>query len=223
MKMHRFWKILVLAFVFAFIGCNDDDETTTSGPGTTPGQDELTCKLLNNQPVNRLGGTFSWAVEASEDWYLDLPTDYWVSIDPMQGKAGVTEVTVEIDALLGSEARVAVLPFILGEQEVDINVQQTLDGELPVNVECTFVDAKTLDGAGGESVNTLRASGDWTLTIDSDWLKVSPMSGTTGDTELTFTAEPSEGVARVACLSFTLQNTVIELSVVQIPNQTEGQ
>lgn len=221
MRMHRFWEILMMVFVFAFAGCNDEDETTISEPGTNPGEDELVCKLLNNRDVGRIGGDFYWAVEASEAWTLDAATyDSWISVDPLQGEAGTTDVTIHIDTLFGTEARSTVLPFQVGTQEVQITVRQTLEGDIAGAPFVRFADDKMLGVDGGELVRIIQASDDWTLETSSDWLEVSPLSGAAGETELTFTAQPSEGILRVAALKFTMRDTVVELPITQSLNQS---
>lgn len=221
MRMHRFWEMLMVVFVFAFAGCNDEDETTISGPGTNPGEDELVCRLLNNRDVDRLGGDFYWAVEASEAWTLDSATyARWISVDPLRGEAGTTDVTIHIDTLFGTEARSAILPFQVGTQEVQITVRQTLEGDIAGAPVVRFADDKMLGVDGGELVRIIQASDDWTLETSSDWLEVSPLSGVAGETELTFTAQPSEGILRVAALKFTMRDTVVELPITQSLNQS---
>lgn len=224
MNRNRFLITLLAVFAMVCAACNDDDDEKI-GEGDNGGStvvEELYCELLNNQDVNKDGGKFFWAVEASEKWTLDgeeLPE--WLGVEPLQGRAGTTHVVLEFAELTDGKARSFALPFVLGDETVDITVKQVPEGGVEKeDLVCRFGDNKILGVDGGELTRTLLVSESWTVTTDCDWLTVSPTSGEAGEKELTFSASPSGGILRVAVLEFALSDTVIRLSVSQSLNQT---
>lgn len=73
MNGNKFLITLLAMFVMTFAACNDDDDEPIGGDGNDGSTviEELYCKLLNNQSVNKDGGRFFWAVEANRKWTLD--------------------------------------------------------------------------------------------------------------------------------------------------------
>lgn len=67
---------------------------------------------------------------------------------------------------------------------------------------------------GGSNTITITASDDWTVVNTNDWLTVSPLSGSAGETVVTLSA-PSVLSARTATIKLVSGNNVQEINIVQ--------
>ena len=216
MNKNRFLIGFLTMVALFFVGCDSDNEEKIEQDDTGDKEDFI-CKLLNNQDIDRMGGTFYWAVKANGAWKLDanrLPD--WFTIEPSEGKAGTTGVVLNVEELADDQTRSIELPFVSGDEEVKITVRQTLEGEQEEEDEpvCRFVGNEVFEKEGGTLTYILETSADWTLSNNADWLTVSQMQGEAGKTALSLTAEPTE-VLRVAVLTFTLEGKTEELVVCQ--------
>lgn len=224
MLMNRDRFLVALSFMFAmlFAACDDDNEKIGGDNNDPTVIEKLYCKLLNNQDVNKDGGKFFWAVEANGNWTLDgeaLPD--WLSVEPLQGKVGTTHTMLEFAELTDGKERSFVLPFVLGEETVNITVKQVPEGGVEEEEwVCRFTE-KQVFGKGGGTLNcTLEASVDWELSGYPDWLTVSPVTGQAGLTELTLTAGASGGMLRVGVLTFVLGDETVDVVVNQSLNDS---
>lgn len=219
MNRNRYLIALLAVFAMIIAGCGSEEDVIENGdPG---GTEEFGCKLLNNREIDRTGGTFYWAVKASEAWTLDADSlADWLTIEPSEGKAGTTAVTLVFAELPDDKERAMELPFVLGEKEVKITVKQTLEGgkEEAEGPLCRFTENAAFGKSGGSLICTLETSADWTLSENVDWLTVSPMEGKAGKTKLTLTAEASGSILRMALLPFTLDGEIVELFIGQTLN-----
>lgn len=216
MNKNRFLIAFLAMVALFFAGCDSNNEEKIEQDDTGDKED-FVCKLLNNQDIDRMGGTFYWAVKANGAWKLDanrLPD--WFTIEPSEGKAGTTGVVLNVEELTDDQVRSIELPFVSGEKEVKIMVRQTLEGgeEEGDGPVCRFVGNEVFEKGGGSLTYILETSADWSLSKDADWLTVSQMQGGAGRTELSLTAEPTE-ILRVALLTFTLEGRTEELVVCQ--------
>ena len=74
-----------------------------------------------------------------------------------------------------------------------------------------------LDGiayGGGSKSLTVTATAAWTASTEADWLTISPASGSTGETTVTFTAAENDGVARTATVNFSVGGVVYATATV---------
>ncbi len=79
-------------------------------------------------------------------------------------------------------------------------------------------DAAILNGAGGETVITLSADADWSVSSDSDWLTVSPSSGSAGAGQITVTTAANNTTSgRTGILTLTSNGGKQSMSVLQRP------
>ena len=220
MRKYRYLLIMSLLFIGMAVGCDDEESAPEPTPGDNTGGDALVCKLLNNRAVDRKGGTFFWTVEASEPWELEPSFASWVSVEPLSGRGGKTDVLVQFEELEGNKERSTDLSFVLGEENVLITVRQTMeDGAAGEELVCRFADNQVFGIEGGKMTRVVQASKAWTLEEDSEWLTVLTTSGDAGDTEVEMEATASNGNIRVAALRFILGDSIVELAVVQGLNQ----
>ena len=72
-----------------------------------------------------------------------------------------------------------------------------------------------LNTAGGSTQVTVTASDSWTVVADGipSWLTVSPMSGSAGESTLTFSAQAAEG--RTATVKINCGNKTQEVNIIQ--------
>lgn len=211
-------------FAMFFAGCDSDNEEEAIKKENPGGIEEFGCKLLNNREINKDGGTFYWAVKASDAWTLDADLlSEWLTIEPLEGKAGTTAVILVVTELPDDKERAMELPFVLSGKEVKITVKQTLEGGKDEETEepvCRFAENKVFGKDGGSLTCILETSADWTLSEEVDWLTVSPMEGKAGQTQLTMTAEASGGILRMALLTFELDGEMAELVISQNLNDS---
>lgn len=218
MDKNKFWVVLLAMSVLLFAGCDSDNQEGPIKEDDPDRVEEIFCKLLDNRDIGGGGGTFRWAVKTNKSWSLDPDElDEWLTIDPLKGRAGTTDVVLEVEVLPDGQERTAELPFLLGDKVINITVKQTPDGreeEGDKGPVCRLIDQEIFGKVGGEMKCILEASADWTLSGELDWLTVSPTEGKAGQTTLTLTAEPTE-ILRAAVLTFILEGRTAELVVCQ--------
>ena len=146
-----------------------------------------------------------FTVESTGKWTLTCDAN-WLQIEPKEGEAGETTVTITAEAN-SSNARMAKLTFALKDnseikQVVTIKQKEASIAVTPVE-EYTFLAA----GEKKENYFTVESTGKWTLTYDADWLEVEQKEGNAGQTQVTITAQPnSSKEARTAELTFALKD-----------------
>ena len=201
--------LFLLGVIAGLGGCNDDDEKV----GTDEDEDfvvkeEYTDRLLNARTVSAEGGDFYWTLEASDEWELSEKAD-WLSVDPMEGKAGKTGLVLKIDKVKGvqtGEKRTADLTVLVGDKVFTYVISQSTTDLEEEKAYCRFADSKIFSIEGGTLERMLEASGDWSVEVPAgSWLTFEPKSGKGGQTPVTMTATPIEnGLMRSELLTFTV-------------------
>ena len=81
----------------------------------------------------------------------------------------------------------AVITAAIGgiQSQCKVTVTESID----ISFGSMSTDAPVINGAGGTTVISFTASGDWTLTSNSSWLTVSPLAGQAGTHVITITTQ----------------------------------
>ena len=130
---------------------------------------------------NSTGGDIQFTIQSDSPWTASVKAGTattkagetsWITIDPMSGPAGRTEVTVRIAANTTKEARSATISFTSNGLSTDFAVQQEAQEELNI-LKITYTgDYFTIPAIGGTSVNGTIDWGDGTL--HSNYLNATP-------------------------------------------------
>ena len=86
-----------------------------------------------------------------------------------------------------------------------------------VKVSSSYV---SLDAAGGQQKITVNAAGDWAFDAVPDWLTVSPLSGSAGETEVTFSA-PATTTSYTGTVLLNCNDRTQRINVQQIAAKVE--
>ena len=143
-----------------------------------------------------------FTVESSGKWALTCDAD-WLQIEPKEGDAGETKVTITAKPNSSKEARTAELTFAHKDNS-EIKQVVTLK-QKEASIAVTPAEEYTFPTAGEKKENyfTVESTGEWTVSSSADWLQVDPKEGEAGEKKVTITAVPnSSKEARTAELTF---------------------
>ena len=167
--------------------------------------EELAATARGQMESNRVTVTANaaWTASASEEW---------VHVEPASGEDGTTEVTVTVDEQEGYEDRTAELVFKNKSAEAVVTVRQAarIEDKLTVDPETLSFPARD---AAPFSVQ-IASNTIWTVSVDADWLDVSPLSGN-GDGALSVSASDNMDQARTALVTVQAGTVTRTISVSQ--------
>ena len=140
------------------------------------------------------GNAFTVTVEANNDWEARINEEAgWITVSPMSGKAGKTEITISAEGHLGHKSRMGGVIFDSKTIRKQISVAQA---PAP-NLDKITLDAEEVDfeyNADKKTVN-LTANVDWTAVPDvsGDWFTVTPLEGKAGNATLEINVTKNSG------------------------------
>ncbi|MBQ9410040.1 MAG: BACON domain-containing protein [Bacteroidales bacterium] len=153
--------------------------------------------------VPAAGGTLGIIVTSNQAWSASA-SESWVAPDPAQGIAGMTEVSIEVAANTTDRDRVANITFAAGNSTASVSVFQkarveSTDPENPDNpVEDPMLELSTksitLPAEASQASFTIMTNRSWTVSLQSDWIRLDKTSGEAGSAQVKIMAEanPSE-------------------------------
>jgi len=140
MKLRYFIPAIIALFTLALTSCNDDDSATLLD------EIQVTSSYVGI-PLD--GGSNSISVNAKEAWSVDADEiPEWLTVSPMSGQAGKTDVTFSAPSAL--DGRTAVLHITCAGKKQTINIIQGL----PV-----IEDATCAEVIAGPESKTYRVTG----------------------------------------------------------------
>ncbi len=140
MKLRYFISAIIALFTLALTSCNDDDSATLLD------EIQVTSSYVGI-PLD--GGSNSISVNAKEAWSVDADEiPEWLTVSPMSGQAGKTDVTFSAPSTL--DGRTAVLHITCAGKKQTINIIQGL----PV-----IEDATCAEVIAGPESKTYRVTG----------------------------------------------------------------
>lgn len=87
-----------------------------------------------------------------------------VTVEPLQGRNGTTNVVLEFTKLTDGSERSFTLPFVLGDETVNITVKQVPEGGAEEeDLVCRFTERQVFGKGGGTLKCILQASADGRL------------------------------------------------------------
>lgn len=140
------------------------------------------------------GNAFTVTVEANNDWEARINEEAgWITVSPMSGKAGKTEISISAEGHLGHKSRMGGVIFDSKTIRKQISVAQA---PAP-NLDKITLDAEEVDfeyDADKKTVN-LTANVDWTAVPDvsGDWFTVTPLEGKAGNATLEINVTKNSG------------------------------
>lgn len=140
------------------------------------------------------GNSYTVSVEANNDWEARVNEEAaWITVSPMSGKAGKTEITISAEGHLGHKSRMGGVIFDSKTIRKQISIAQA---PAP-NLDKITLDAEEVDfeyDADKKTVN-LTANVDWTAVPDvsGDWFTVTPLEGKAGNATLEINVTKNSG------------------------------
>ena len=162
-----------------------------------------------------------FTVESSGKWALTCDAD-WLQIEPKEGDAGETKVTITAKPNSSKDARTAELTFAHKDNS-EIKQVVTLK-QKEASIAVTPAEEYTFHTAGEKKENyfTVESTGEWTVSSSADWLQVDPKEGEAGEKKVTITASPnSSKEARTAELTFAHKDNSAIKQVVMLKQNGE--
>lgn len=193
------FKSFICLFSFSLIisGCNEKEE---------PRFLELDKTVLTFEAGN---GNQTITISSNENWTASN-TAGWLTASPLSGTGGNTTVIVSVSENELPEGREAILVFNSETQTATVIIMQAAASPF------IQLDRTTLNfgHAGGSQNITVSSNDSWTISGGTNWLTVSPQSGT-GNATISVTASQNEmAEARNAALTFThgTQTATVEIT-----------
>lgn len=144
-----------------FSGCSEDDDEYVEPNLTIEPADGISIDQTN-------GATGTFTINSTRDWSIEKPSDTWLSVVPMTGKAGKQEITVTVKENTG-KARASVLNITASSLKASIEIRQkSKDGteDLYTSIAALRDIFKEAKEAG--NVTTDSESGTITYNISED-------------------------------------------------------
>lgn len=144
-------------------------------------------------------------VESNANWTVTT-NQSWITTDKTTGK-GSTPLRISVAENTG-EKRSGWVRLTIDGTSVSKSIVITQNGQ-----NISFDDKTVLfSDDGGTQTRILTADGDWTANNTADWLTVSPLSGSKGDTKITLTAtENMQDDSRSTTVSFNMGDKAVSI------------
>lgn len=194
----------IVAAMFAFSACQPKEEVVD--PKVEVSQSEITSEAA--------GASFDVTVTSNVDWIAEIENnDKWVTVEPAEGKAGETKVTVTVKKNNGDNARDTKITFKAETATAEVSVDQF--GKDNIAIDKTAYEATP---AGGTDAVKVTTNNNWTATVSegASWVTVAPASGEAGEATATVTVAAYEGAEdRTATVTFAAGDAKMDYTVTQ--------
>lgn len=198
-------KLIFALFAAAAVlcGCSQEDEPASAGIKITSTSKDVIEMSSEGDKVNL-------RFTSSGDWHIECTGD-WLTITPLEGKAGTGRVVLEAGINATKEDRSAVLTVVSGNMSESITVSQ----EFYTPTFELVGSEMQLFAAGGSFEVRLRTDVEYDWTCAADWIKeVEAKSPRAYIHE--FVADPNPlAESRTAVISFTSSEGTEEFKVLQ--------
>lgn len=150
------------------------------------------------------GGSFSVIVSSNQAW-VSTPDNNWVSVNPREGIAGISEVVITVAANTAESDRLAAIAFTAGPASAEVSIFQK--AYVPVEYPMLDISTKaiTLPAEASQSSFTIMTNRDWSVSVQADWLHLDQTSGTAGNIPVKISADSNpneiERTARIVVTS----------------------
>lgn len=150
------------------------------------------------------GGSFSVIVSSNQAW-VSTPDNNWVSVNPREGIAGISEVVITVAANTAESDRSAAIAFTAGSASAEVSIFQK--AYVPVEYPMLDISTKaiTLPAEASQSSFTIMTNRDWSVSVQADWLHLDQTSGTAGNIPVKISADSNpneiERTARIVVTS----------------------
>ena len=133
-------------------------------------------------------------IESNVPWEVSVDVD-WIELSPQSGESGVTTMTINIDRNVSVDRRSAVVNIVNSEYDIKqeiLVVQSEFIPELKVNRE--KLDSISVEG----SIEEIRIESNvpWEVSVDAEWIELSPQSGESGVTTMRINIDRNVSVDR---------------------------
>lgn len=161
------------------------------------------------------GGEEFITITASGSWSITTPD--WIEVTKNRGNGDKT-LMVKADKSTVNSDRSGVITITMGNRSATVNVIQRYTGKLTISPSSAVF---LYTGGVYQSKNkiTVSSTGAWTSSKTDDWFSMNKTSGSSGDTQIRFTAQPWSGTEpRSGKVNFYLDGLLKATAVIsQLP------
>lgn len=161
------------------------------------------------------GGEEFITITASGSWSITSPD--WIEMATKRGNGNKTLMVKANKSTVNSD-RSGVITITMGNRTATVNVIQRYTGRLTISPSSAVF---LYTGAVYQSKNkiTVSSTGAWTSSKTDDWFSMNKTSGSSGDTQIRFTAQPWSGTEpRSGKVNFYLDGLLKATAVIsQLP------
>lgn len=145
--------------------------------------------------VPAAGGTLSIILNSNRAWSSSKDVN-WVSVSPVEGITGISEVAITVAQNSDTQDRVGVIVFAAGTATASVSILQkgATPTENPDDPEQDpSLDLSTssivLPAEASQSSFTIMTNRDWSLSTQSSWIHPAVSSGEAGTVQVSFSAD----------------------------------
>lgn len=138
------------------------------------------------------GGTINAKVKSDVTWQA-WTDDSWIEPSPTSGSAGESNIKITVLPSYNSSSRTGYIYLnYTGAESWSKRISITQSGRsLSVSPTSVTLDA---DGNGASKQLTVSGNTDWRVNFCSDWITVTPNSGTSGNSHITVSASKNNSI-----------------------------
>lgn len=194
----------IAAAMFAFSACQQEEQKPE--PKVEVSESEFTSEAGGNE--------FDVTVTSNVAWIAEIENqDKWVTVEPSEGEAGETKVTITVKRNNGDNPRDTKVTFKGETATAEVTVNQFGKDNISIDKK-TYAVAP----AGGTDAVKVTTNNNWTATVEegADWVTVAPAAGEAGEATATVTVAKNEAAAaRTAKVTFAAGEAKMEYTVSQ--------
>ncbi len=198
-------RVISKLFLFSFFlsicvfACSDDEETPD--PELSVSFNVLSENYNASSTTVKVTTNTSWTASSSADWCV---------VSPTSGSSGTNSVVIDLEENTSTDSRTAYVMVDAGSLSEQITVIQS-----NIYVLSLGENSYTITSAGGDLDVVATTTGDFTITVDVDWMQESTLKSTT-DSTVTFTVEENTAMySRTGHIIFTLNDIIDTATVIQ--------
>lgn len=135
----------------------------------------------------------TFTVTSNSEWSILGYEGGWITVEPMSGSAGTTEVKVTAEEIQDDADRSQILTIALKSETVKHNIEVSQAGKTNISLKLNPEELEMFEATGGTQMVNIECNARWYVDAPGspDWLKLSTDSGT-GNGQLNITCEPNK-------------------------------
>lgn len=187
-------KIIYLAVVcLSLLSCTEDKMPGGMAFGIPPSKPVETHTIsasVTSLSFSADGGSENFTITSNFAWKT-INTPSWITVSPTNGTSGTTSLTITVDKNTDTSSRTGTITFGESSNTVNISVSQSAATVMyEITSDVTSLNFTTYSH---EKLSTnITSNFDWKILNMPSWIRISPISGSSGTTTISVLALSDE-------------------------------